>query len=193
MKPQDVVVLAKLLSYKKKGVSWSQAGLAKELCLSPSQVNYALKRLSQSQLLAPVLSEENNETKLVPVTRACEEFFIHAVKYAFPPEFGSQCSGLPTAYAASPLNEVIVSGNDLPPVWPAIGKGAVRGIELKPLYHCVAKSIMKFPDQYFYELLALIDAIRLGRAREKSIGAERITEMIITNKWLKNQKVIDEN
>jgi hypothetical protein len=179
MKPQDVVVLAKLLSFQKKKKNWTQISLAEELCLSPSQVNYALKRLAQARLLAPVLSKDkNNEIKLVPVMQACEEFLIHGFKYVFPPEFGSQSPGLPTAYAAAPLNEIIVSGNDLPPVWPAIGEGAIRGIELKPLYHCVTKSIIKFPDTYFYELLALLDAIRSGRARERNLGAEKIAKML---------------
>ena len=176
MKPQDIVVLAKLLSYQKKKKNWTQATLAKELCLSPSQVNYAIKRLLTARLLSPIKIE--GERKLVPFNQLCEEFLIHGVKFVFPPKFGSQIGGLPTAYAAPPLNKIIVSGNDLPPVWPAMGEGCVRGIELKPLYHCVPKSIIKFPDQYFYELLALLDAIRSGRARERNIGAEKITEML---------------
>lgn len=181
MKPQDIVVLAKLLSYQKKNKNWTQASLAEELCLSSSQVNHALKRLLNAKLLAPILSKENsNETKLVPISQFCEEFLIHGFKFVFPPEFGSQSPGIPTDYAAPPLNAVIVSGNDLPPVWPAIGEGVIRGIELRPLYHCVPKSIIKFPDQYFYEILALLDALRSGRARERNIGAEKISEMLKT-------------
>jgi hypothetical protein len=179
MKPQDIVVLAKLLSYQKRKKNWTQVSLAKELYLSPSQVNYALKRLLESKLIVHGLNKDNdNEMKLIPITRSCEEFLIHGFKFVFPPEFGSQSPGIPTAYAAPPLNEIIVSGSELPPVWPAIGEGAVRGIELKPLYHCVPKSIIKFPDQYFYELLALLDALRSGRARERNIGAEKISEML---------------
>lgn len=178
MKPQDIVVLAKLLSYQKNKKSWTQPSLAAELCLSPSQVNYALKRLLHAQLLAPVLCDDTGERKLTPVNRWCEQFLIYGFKFVFPPEFGSQCAGLPTAYAAPPLNKIIVAGNDLPPVWPTYGEGAVRGIELKPLYSCVPKSIIKFPDAFFYELLALLDALRSGRARERNIGAEKIAQMI---------------
>lgn len=176
MKPQDVIVLAKLISYSKKKKSWTQASLAAELCLSPSQVNYAIKRLLASRLLSPVKIE--SEWKPTPFIRLCEEFLIYGVKFVFPPEFGSQVGGIPTAYAAPPLNKIIVAGRDLPPVWPAIGEGCVRGIELKPLYHCVPKSIIKYPDPYFYELLALLDALRSGRARERNIGAEKILEML---------------
>lgn len=178
MKPQDIVVLAKLLSYQKKNRGWTQASLAEELCLSPSQVNYAIKRLLASRLLSRIKIE--SEWKPVPFIRLCEEFLIYGFKFVFPPEFGSQCPGIPTAYAAPPLNQIIVAGRDLPPVWPAMGEGAIRGIELKPLYHCVPKSLLKYPDPYFYELLALLDALRSGRARERNIGAKKISEMLTT-------------
>jgi len=112
MKPQDIVVLAKLLSYQKKKKNWTQATLAEELCLSSSQVNYALKRLLQAKLLGPIFNKDDNGgKKLVPIIQFCEEFLIHGFKFVFPPEFGSQSPGLPTAYAAPPLNKIIVSGN----------------------------------------------------------------------------------
>jgi hypothetical protein len=176
MKPQDIVVLAKLLSYQKKSKNWTQVSLAEELCLSASQVNYAIKRLLASRLLTRALFDD--EWKIVPIIQFCEEFLIHGFKFVFPPKFGPHLVGLPTAYAAPPLNKIIVAGNDPIPVWPAMGEGVRKGIELKPLYHCVPKSIIKFPDQYFYELLALLDALRSGRARERNIGAEKISQML---------------
>ena len=115
---------------------------------------------------------------IVPIIQFCEEFLIHGFKFVFPPKLGSHLIGLPTAYAAPPLNKIIVAGNDPIPVWPAMGEGVRKGIELKPLYHCVPKSIIKFPDPFFYELLALLDALRSGRARERNIGAEKILEML---------------
>lgn len=178
MKPQDIVVLAKLLSYKKRDITWTQASLAEELCLSTSQVNYSIKRLLASRLLVRALFD--GEWKIVPIIQFCEEFLIHGFKFVFPPEFGSFTAGLPTAYAAPPLNNIIVGGNDPIPVWPIYAEGAKKGIELKPLYSCVPKSLVKYPDQYFYELLALLDALRSGRARERNIGAERIKEMLTT-------------
>lgn len=176
MKPQDIVVLAKLLSYQKKGKSWTQAGLAEELCLSPSQVNYAIKRLLAAQLLSPI--KIDGESKLVPFIQLCEEFLIHGFKFVFPPEFGTLARGIPTAYAAPSLNKILASsGNDPIPVWPH-GNGTHRGTALKPLYHCVPESIIKYPDQFFYDLLSLLDAIRTGRARERNIGGETIKEML---------------
>ncbi len=97
MKPQDIVVLAKLLSYQKRKKNWTQASLAEELCLSPSQVNYAIRRLLASRLLSNIRIE--SELKPTPFIQLCEEFLIHGFKFVFPPEFGSHLVGLPTAYA----------------------------------------------------------------------------------------------
>jgi hypothetical protein len=176
MKSQDIVVLAKLLSYDKAHKNWTQASLAQELCLSPSQINYAIKRLLTSRLLSPIKSE--SEWKPIPFIQLCEEFLIHGFKFIFPPEFGSLTAGIPTAYAAPPLNKIIAAGDSPIPVWPTLTEDAERGIELKPLHHCVPKSITKYPDPFFYQLLSLLDALRSGRARERNIGAEKISEML---------------
>lgn len=175
MKPQDIVVLVKLLSYQKKKKDWTQASLAEELCLSPSQVNYAIKRLLASKLLSPVNIETGWQP--TPFIQLCEEFLIHGFKFIFPAEFGSMTRGIPTAYAAPSLNKIIVTGNDPIPVWPS-GEGTHRGIALMPLYHCVPVSILKYPDAFFYDLLSLLDALRSGRARERNIGAEKIAAML---------------
>src|SRR5438445_13148768 len=113
MKPQDIVVLGKLLSYQKRSKNWTQASLAEELCLSPSQVNYAIKRLLASRLLSNIRIE--SELKPVPFIQLCEEFLIHGLKFVFPPEFGSRSPGIPTGYAAPPLNKIIGSTSDLVP------------------------------------------------------------------------------
>src|SRR5438552_14519258 len=107
LKSQDVVVLAKLFSYQNRKKNWTQASLAEELCLSPSQVNYAIKRLLKPMLLSRIRVE--SEWKPVPFIQLCEEFLIHGFKFVFPPKFGSHTVGLPTAYAAVSLNLLKVS------------------------------------------------------------------------------------
>jgi Arm domain-containing DNA-binding protein/integrase-like protein len=102
---------------------WTQGSLAQELCLSPSQVNYALKRLVNSRLLAPVIKDES-EIKLAPIIQSCQVFSIHGFKFVFPAELGSLTRGIPTAYAAPSLNNIIVTGDDPIPVWPT-GNGTI--------------------------------------------------------------------
>jgi hypothetical protein len=127
-------------------------------------VHASLKRLERSRLVAPRTNE--------PYLRAVEEFLLHGVKYAFPALRGEATRGIPTAYAAPPLNERIAGGHDLPPVWPD-AEGEVRGVTLEPLHRGVPAAARK--DPALYELLALIDALRDGRTRERQIAERELT------------------
>ena len=157
--PQDVLLLAKLVSYG--GNRPSIARVAADLSLSPSQVHQSLKRLERSRLIDPQHGR--------PLLRAVEEFLIHGVKYAFPARRGEATRGIPTGYAAAPLNQEIGGSGELPPVWPD-AEGDVRGLTLEPLHKSAPRAAVKDPQ--LYELLALIDALRDGRARERQ-SAER--------------------
>jgi hypothetical protein len=107
-----------------------------------------------------------------PILRAVEEFLIHAVKYVFPAERGEATRGLPTAYAAAPLNAQILGSGDPPPVWPD-PEGEIRGLGFEPLCKCVPKAARR--DSVLYELLALVDALRDGRARERRIAERELS------------------
>jgi len=159
--PQDVVILAKLICSGDKRRALAQLG--SDLRLSPSQIHLSLKRLERSRLI----TDAGKDRK--PLLRPVEEFLIHGVKYAFPAQRGEPTRGMPTAYAASPLSEVISAGSELPPVWPS-PDGQVRGATLEPLHKIVPAAAAK--DPALYEILALIDALRDGRTRERQI-AER--------------------
>ena len=99
------------------------------------------------------------------------EFLVHGVKYAFPPKRGALTRGMPTGYAVPPLNKVIVGSSEPPPVWP-FAKGTVRGEEFEPLYPSVPQAAARDPK--LYELLALVDAVRDGRARERNLAAKEL-------------------
>jgi hypothetical protein len=160
--PQDVLVLAKLVSYGGRRPPMAQ--MATELGLSPSQVHASLKRLERSRLVAPQTNQ--------PHLRAVEEFLLHGVKYAFPAFRGEATRGTPTAYAAPPLSEQIAAGGDPPPVWPD-AEGKVRGLTLEPLHRAAPAAARK--DPVLYELLALVDALRDGRVRERQIAERELT------------------
>jgi hypothetical protein len=160
--PQDVLVLVKLVSGG--GARPAIAQLASDLFLSPSQVHTSLKRLERARL-ADTQSGR-------PVLRAVEEFLIHAVKYVFPAQRGETTRGLPTAYSAPPLSAHIVGGSDQPPVWPD-PEGEVRGVGFEPLCKSVPKAARK--DPVLYEILALVDALRDGRARERRMAERELS------------------
>jgi len=159
--PQDVVVLVKLLGYRSGRPPI--AHVAGELTLSPSQVHASLKRLERSRLVDTQTGR--------PLLKAVEEFLIHGVRYAFPVQRGETTRGMPTAYAAPPLRDQIADGGDLPPVWPD-PDGKVRGATLEPLHRAAPKAARK--DPALYELLALVDALRDGRVRERQLAEKEL-------------------
>ena len=170
LKPQDVVVVLKLLGCKNKRPPFSQIGL--ELSMSPSEVHAAVKRARAVHLLhGPGLGDRPNISAL-------EEFLVHGVKYAFPAERGELTRGVPTSYAAPPLKNHISPGSDPPPVWPD-PEGAVRGVAFEPLYPTVPAAARRDPQ--LYELLALVDAIRDGRARERAIAEKELVKRLRAN------------
>jgi hypothetical protein len=126
-------------------------------------------RLRASRLLhGPDLKDRPNISAL-------EEFLIHGLKYAFPAEHSSVTRGIPTSYAAEPLKSEIAMSNELPPVWPW-PEGDTRGVGLEPLYKKVPRAALR--DSELYALLALVDAIRDGRARERKIAEQHLVRRL---------------
>lgn len=68
-----------------------------------------------------------------------------------------------------------LEGKDPPAVWP-YPDGNVRGIALVPLYAGAPKASLR--DSKLYSSLALADAIRSGRAREKNLAVELLREAL---------------
>lgn len=162
LKPQDIVILLKLVTIGEK--QWSYSTLANELAMSPSEVHSGIGRATAARLFDP--------QRKVPILKALLEFLVHGVKYAFPPDKGHLTRGLPTSYAAPPLNSLITQSDEPPPVWPD-PEGKVRGYEFSPLYRSVPKAAANY--NALYELLALVDAIRDGRARERELAVKELT------------------
>lgn len=175
--PQDVVVVLKLAIDREK--KWTYAELGKELFMSVSQVFRSVARAEASRLLYPPTSPPRSGLKhsylSIPNLANLKEFLIHGVKYSFPAKRGGMTRGIPTAYAASPLTKQIVPSSEPPPVWPA-AEGEVRGTELSPLYKNAPQAALR--DPRLYEALALIDAIREGRAREREIAIRELKRRI---------------
>jgi hypothetical protein len=167
MKSQDILIALKIQGLRDRragaeALDWSQRQLAKETGVSLSQVNAACRRLEEAGLLAPGRHDV--------IRPALLEFLVHGLRYAFPVATGQVVRGLPTGYAAAPLKaEFLSSENELVPVWPD-PEGTVRGMAVRPLYRSVPGAARK--DHRLYEYLALIDAIRGGRARERSKAIE---------------------
>ena len=168
LKPQDVVVLLKLVALGDRG--WTFQGLAVELSISQSEVHAAVRRAVAARLMTEASSGAGR-----PVRAALLEFLVHGVKYAFAPKRGELTRGVPTGYAAPPLDQSIAGSSEPPPVWP-YAEGKVRGYAFAPLYRTVPEAALR--DPALYELLALVDAIRDGRARERSLARQGLEKRL---------------
>jgi len=162
MSPQDVVVLVKL-SLSTSPVS--QVALARDLVLSQSEIS---KSMARSRYAGLLFGKENQVMR-----QGLMDFIQYGVRYAFPQQPGPVVRGVPTAHSAQPLAEFIQS--DEPYVWPS-AYGEVRGHGIAPLYPKVVDAVAKDPQ--LHEVLALIDAMRVGRARERNLAVEELEKRI---------------
>ena len=96
------------------------------------------------------------------------------MKYVFPSEPGRITRGIPTAHSASPIKEHIYAGQENY-VWP-YSEGKARGQAIEPLYQTIPKVVHE--DIHFYELLVIIDTIRVGRSREIKIAIDELNKRI---------------
>lgn len=148
--------------------------LGASLGLSLSEVHAAVRRLGESRLF----DEETKQVRRRPLL----EFIVHGLPYVYPASPKEVTRGVPTAWAAPILASTtlgqISSGDDLPPVWPH-PDGKVRGRAIKPLYISVPDAVRKDPE--LYALLALADAVRVGRARERKMAQFELEKRLISH------------
>jgi len=95
------------------------------------------------------------------------EFLEHGVRYAFPAVLEAPAAGIPTAFSGPALVNEIVA--DQPIVWP-VASGTTFGPAISPLLPNVAELPRKQPT--LYRLLTLVDAVRVGRTRERSLAMD---------------------
>ena len=167
LKPQDLLVLLALATRASDPASYSE--LSAQTGLAASAVHSALRRAAVAGLVS---YRDRRPVLLKPQLR---EFLLHGARYAFPPVHGRLTRGVPTAYAAAPLNAVIAPSSDPPPVWPH-KQGGTRGLAIAPLYPTVPDAALR--DERLYSLLALFDALRSGQARERNIAQQMLEERV---------------
>jgi predicted transcriptional regulator len=164
MRPQDIVVLLKIIALDNN--QWRNLDIAYSLKISPSEVSEVLNRCK----IAKLINKEKRKVHLNALT----EFLVYGLKYVFPAEPGAIAKGIPTAHSASPIKEKIMSSTESY-VWPN-SKGNLRGQSIDPLYKTIPEAALE--DQEFYELIALVDTIRIGKAREVKMAIDELKSRI---------------
>jgi len=166
LKGVDLIVLLGLLRHPVGG--WTVRSLAAELRLPSASVQRSLDRLA-------VVGVFDARRRRVNVG-ACEDLFVYALRFIAPAAVGGETRGLPTAWAAPPLVGHLARTDDLPPVWPD-PHGEVRGLEVQPLHPRVVS--LASADSEMYELLALIDGLRVGDARVRQLAVRMLHDWIL--------------
>ncbi len=122
-------------------------------------------RLEYCQLLQAVSAELRR-----PAHGNFLEFAEHGLRYVFPPEFGPPTRGLPTAAAMLPGMLAPLEQH----VWP-LEQGGSHGVALQPLYRSVPAACLT--SRPLYIAMAAMDALRLGRPRERQAALAVLREV----------------
>ena len=162
MRPHDVVILAKIIALGP--ANWYAKDVAYSLSISNSEVSESLHRSQYAGLI--------DSSKRYVFKQALLDLLVHGLKYVFPQQPGAIAVGMPTAHSAPVLAEKLVSQE--PYVWPD-PEGTVRGQAIEPLYSTVPAACRK--DQRLYDLLASIDAIRVGKVREQNLAKDLLKKL----------------
>lgn len=163
MRPHDIVILLKIIAKGKE--QWYMKDIANELYISQSEVSESLNRSVMAGLIS------NNKKRVL--MSAVQEFMFYGIKYVYPQKAGAMVRGVVTAHSAMPLANKIESNQNF--VWP-YSEGNQRGFAVEPLHPNVPKACLK--DVKLYELLALLDAIRLGNVREQKMAMDELKERL---------------
>ncbi len=165
LRPLDIVVLLKLhlLGPKPPG----QMQVARLLGISSRSVNEALKRGTASRLYSQATKSINR--------MALADALTEGIRYFMPPKIGAVSRGVPTAAAAPPLSAMLTA-TDEPMVW-AHPEGTLRGVTIEPLHPCVPNAALADPE--LHELLALVDTIRAGTAREVELAKRELRARLV--------------
>jgi hypothetical protein len=152
--------------------SYSVRALEASLGISKTEVGAALKRCLEIGLLRVDPSSHFIRVN----SKALLGFIEHGLRYVFPVKPAEIVRGIPTSFSAPVLQDKLMSGGDLIHVWPD-AYGARKGQSITPLFKTVPGAVKK--DPRLYEYLALIDAVRLGNAREANLANQLLREKIL--------------
>ena len=140
--------------------------IADALGISLSQAHESMRRLGHARLIDPT-------SRLVDVG-SLANLLEHGVRFVFAVHPGPLSVGVPTAHSAAPLHGSIRSDDAL--VWPH-SSGQVRGHAVEPLHKSVPQAAIRDPT--YHELMALVDAIRVGKARERSMAIHELRARLL--------------
>jgi hypothetical protein len=170
LRKSDIYVLSGLLANDGR---WSYRSIAERLHVPHTVVQRACSRARDAGLYGAEMRAVHRPH--------FEEFAIHALRFVAPASLGALVSGIPAAWAAEPMADVIrSSGEEPPPVWPS-ARGEVRGQALEPLHPPAVEAVEAWPE--LRELLALLDSLRVGDLRIRKVAGDLLADVLRQQTW----------
>ena len=153
----------------------AERGTSEAAVMQEPQGIYRLTRTRVRRAKPSAVNEGGGvDNPVRPHTHNLAEFALHGAKYAFAAVRLPLAVGVPTSHSAPVFSGVFAPGS-ADYVWPH-PNGSVRGIGLEPLHPSVPFAAMQ--DATLYDMLALFDALRVGKARERGMALEQLQALI---------------
>jgi biotin operon repressor len=164
IKPQDIVILGKLISEK----LWpSQKEIAESLNLSQAEISHALKTLDQIGLI-------NLSTKKINKL-AVTEFLTHALKYLYPIEKKGSGRGILVGPSSSFFKDKVQS-DEYNYIWPN-SNGENKGIVVTPLLPELSSTVLS--NEIMFQFLNVVEVFRgLGGVRHVQVAQKILKDIL---------------
>jgi len=175
MKSQDILILLKLVSlHQNPGVQpadFSVRSLAASTGISKTEISASLNRSFDVGLA------RHDRKNQLPVanSKILLDFIISGIRYVFPANPGAVVRGMPTSFEAPGLEGLLSSVGEYHYVWPD-SESSDSGQGIAALYKTAPLAGKK--DAKLYQSMALVDAIRLGNAREVAIAKDALKKRL---------------
>lgn len=164
MRPQDIVILLKLVSWKDK--PWQYRDLSAELFIPLSEISASLKRSEKAGLYQAAVRQVHR--------LALMEFLQYGLMYVYPISPGALVTGFETAHSHPFYQQFFPA--EMQYAWPD-EEGDIRGLLIEPLHPNVPKAARK--DELLYKLLASVDILRVGKVREQKMAVAELKKAIL--------------
>ena len=168
LKPQDTLLAVKYWSLKERNQESSVRSISETTGISVSEISKGAKRLKAARLLV------ERDRKLFIESKALFEWLGYGVRYAYANESTGYGRGMETSWNCPLLESEMVPPSP-PIVWPVSG-GNTEGAFIKPIHEAVPFAA-KHDDQ-LYQMMSLIESIRMGKPRELEIARNLLLELL---------------
>jgi len=168
MRPQDIAILLKVIELGNENTQLNQ--LSSSLAISISEISESLNRSQLANLI--------DYNKKSVYKQNLFEFLEHGVRYVFPQVPGSMVRGIPTAHSHPFMKKHFDS--DIEYVWYDVS-GETIGLQIEPLYSKQVNAVKE--SSLFYEMLALVDTIRVGRVREVELALKQLKNILLSESY----------